>query len=395
MRKDIRKKNVETALKGYKEALKQLEQENIIYFSKGYVKICRDFVDKAKSRRTQLVNLFKPAQKAMFTSMLGIFPKVVNLLSQNRGWLAKFQRIVERDSEIIHEIDDPQKYLYVATASELVPLTSEIGIEAFAREVLSADAGAEVTIEKIGGVLNDAFLIKTTVDGVERKVVVKRFKDWSSIKWFPLVLWTVGTRTFTVLGRSRLEKECTINQLLYSKGFAVPKLLYVNHAQRLLFMEYIEAESVDKVIRRTAESKSAKETKEGLEVITRVGEKIAQVHSIGIALGDTKPENILLDKQGEIYLLDLEQASRGGDKVWDIAEFMYYSGHYISPFASVKSAETIAEAFIGGYLKAGGNADIVRKAGNPKYTKVFSVFTFPHIMLVMSNASRKTRKLEG
>jgi tRNA A-37 threonylcarbamoyl transferase component Bud32 len=319
----------------------------------------------------------------------------VNLLSQNRGWLAKFQRIVERDSEIIHETIDPQKYLYVPTASGLVPLASEIGIETFARQVLSADAGAEVTVEKIGGVLNDAFLIKATVNGVERKVVVKRFKDWSSIKWFPLVLWTVGTRTFTVLGRSRLEKECTINQLLYSKGFAVPKLLYVNHAQRLLFMEYIEAESVDKVIRRTAESKSAKETKEGLEVITRVGEKIAQVHSIGIALGDTKPENILLDKQGEIYLLDLEQASRGGDKVWDIAEFMYYSGHYISPFASVKSAETIAEAFIGGYLKAGGNADIVRKAGNPKYTKVFSVFTFPHIMLVMSNASRKTRKLEG
>jgi hypothetical protein len=78
-----------------------------------------------------------------------------------------------------------------------------------------------------------------------------------------------------------------------------------------------------------------------------------------------------------------------------VAEFLYYTGHYISPFVNVKSAELIAKAFVEGYLKAGGDANVVKKAGNPKYTKVFSIFTFPHIMLVMSNVCRRAAKLKG
>jgi serine/threonine protein kinase len=111
-------------------------------------------------------------------------------------------------------------------------------------------------------------------------------------------------------------------------------------------------------------------------------------------LGDTKPENIIIDKNGEICLLDFEQASRNGDKVWDIAEFLYYAGHYISPFVGTKSAEFITKAFIEGYLKAGGNAENIKEAGNPKYTKVFSVFTLPHIIFVISSICRKAGRFK-
>jgi tRNA A-37 threonylcarbamoyl transferase component Bud32 len=352
-------------------------------------------VDKSKTRKVRFINLLKPAQKALFTSMLGVFPKIVNALSQNKELLARLQRITEKNPDIIHQIEDPQKYLCVPTATGLVPLTSRVDMKAFARKVLSAKTDAEVMIKKIGGVLNDAYLIRVSLDGEERKAVVKRFKDWSSFKWFPLTLWSVGTRSFAVLGRSRLEKECTINQLLNSHGLAVPKLLYVNHAERLVFMEYLEGESIDKIIRRTAESKEAKEFEKGLNTIKRVGEIIAEVHALGIALGDAKPENILMSKNGEIYLMDFEQASRNGDKVWDIAEFLFYAGHYISPFVNVRSTELIAKSFIEGYVKAGGDANLVKKAGNPKYTKVFSVFTFPHIILAISNISRRADKLKG
>jgi tRNA A-37 threonylcarbamoyl transferase component Bud32 len=242
--------------------------------------------------------------------------------------------------------------------------------------------------------LNDAYLIKAFIKGEEKKIVVKRFKDWSSFKWFPLTLWTVGTRTFAVLGRSRLERECAINQLLYANGFSVPKLLYVNHAERLIFMEHVDGESLEKVIRRILGSKTSVEVEKDLNIINKVGEKFAQVHNLGIALGDTKPENILIGKNGEVFMLDFEQASRNGDKVWDVAEFLYYAGHYVSPFVGVQPAELIARAFIKGYLKAGGKAEIVREAGNPKYTKVFSVFTLPHIMFGISNVCRKAGKLE-
>jgi len=393
MREDVNKENIKNVLGGYLEALKELEEEKLVNFSKGYVKTSKNFADKTRSRKARFMNLFKPAQKALFTSSLGIFPKILSLLSENKETFLKLQRVTEENSKIIHQLEDPQRYLYVPTASGLVPLASKVDIEAFARKVFSVGKNAEIGIEKIGGVLNDAFLIKTCMDGEERRIVVKRFKDWSSFKWFPLTLWTVGTRTFAVLGRSRLERECAINQLLYSKGFNVPKLLYVNHAERLVFMEYVEGESIEKVIRRIMNSKTG-ETKNDLNIIRRVGEKFAEVHALGIALGDTKPENIMIRKNGEICFLDFEQASRNGDKAWDVAEFLYYAGHYVSPFAGVRSTEVIAKAFIEGYLKAGGNAGIFKEAGNPKYTKVFSVFTFPHIIFVISNICRKAGKLK-
>jgi tRNA A-37 threonylcarbamoyl transferase component Bud32 len=394
MRENVKKENIKNTLRGYLEALKELEEEKLVNFSKGYVKISRDFIDKTRSRKARFINLFKPAQKALFTSLLGIFPKILSLLSENKEIFLKLQRVTEENSKIIHQIEDPQRYLYVPTASGLVPLASRVDIEAFARKVLSAGKDAKVSIEKIGGVLNDAFLIKAFINDEERRIVVKRFKDWSSFKWFPLTLWTVGTRTFAVLGRSRLERECAINQLLNSKGIAVPKLLYVNHAERLVFMEYVEGESIEKVIRRIMDSKTTGGMEKDLSIIRRVGEKFAEVHALSIALGDTKPENIMIGKNGEICLLDFEQAARNGDKVWDIAEFLYYAGHYVSPFVGVRSAEVIAKAFVEGYLKAEGNVEIVKEAGNPKYTKVFSVFTLPHIIFVISNICKKAGRLK-
>ncbi|MGC9346000.1 MAG: hypothetical protein ACP5ER_04325, partial [Candidatus Bathyarchaeales archaeon] len=120
----------------------------------------------------------------------------------------------------------------------------------------------------------------------------------------------------------------------------------------------------------------------------------AEVHALGIALGDTKPENVMVGENGEIYLLDFEQASRKGDKVWDIAEFLYYAGHYVPPFVGMRSVELITKAFIEGYLRAGGDVKLVKKAGNPKYTKVFSIFTLPRVILAISNICRKADKLK-
>ncbi|MCK4440326.1 hypothetical protein KAU85_05015, partial [Candidatus Bathyarchaeota archaeon] len=331
----------------------------------------------------------------LFTSMLGTFSKTLSVLSQNRGTLLKFHWNVGENSKTIHQLEDPLRYLYIPTARGLVPLSDKMDIEAFARKVLSRGEEAEIEIEKIGGVLNDVYLIRSFADNDEKKVVVKRFKDWSSFKWFPLNLWTLGTRTFAVLGRSRLERECAINQQLYTMGFDVPKILYVSHRERLVFMEYVEGEKLDKMIKRIANLKTTENAKKELSVIGRVGEKFAKVHASGIALGDTKPENIMVrEKNGEICLLDLEQASRKGDKIWDVAEFLYYTGHYLPPFFGTRLAELISKAFIGGYLGAGGDVRLVGKVGNPKYTKVFSIFTFPSIILAISNICRNAGKLK-
>jgi tRNA A-37 threonylcarbamoyl transferase component Bud32 len=263
-------------------------------------------------------------------------------------------------------------------------------IRAFASKILGASNDAKMTVKRLGGMLNDVYLIRVLVDSEERNVVAKDFRDWSNFKWFPLTLWSIGTRTFTVLGRSRLEKEIAINQLLHSKGFAVPKILCASPNQRLVFMEYIDGEHLSKVAKRISTLKDSNKLKEDLAIIEKVGRLVAKVHVLGVSLGDSKPENMLIAKNGEIYLMDFEQASRNGDKVWDIAEFLYYSGHFFAPLAEPLRAELLAESFINGYSAEGGNVENVKKAGDSKYTKVFSIFTLPRIILTISNYCRKT-----
>jgi tRNA A-37 threonylcarbamoyl transferase component Bud32 len=386
---------VDCSLHGFVEALKQLEKDGIVYHSEGYLRISKKFVDDSRRRRARFTDLFKTGQRALFTSLLGLFPQIMNALSQNKELFSGIQRGFGEDSRIWQRFEDPENYVYVPTASGLVPLASRLDIEAVVRKVFGADANAEVRVENMGGILNDVYLVKTFAGGKPRKAVVKRFRDWSNFKWFPLTLWSVGTRTFAVSGSSRLQRECAISRLLDLNGFAVPKVLHVSPGDRLIVMEYFEGEDVGRVVKQVAGSKDSDEIAKDLDVVARIGKTLAGVHALGIALGDTKPENILIGKEGQVCLMDFEQASRNGDAVWDVAEFLYYSGHSISPFVEGGRLEKFAETFIRGYLEGGGSVATVKKAGSPKYTKVFSVFTFPHIMFILSSVCRKADGLKA
>jgi tRNA A-37 threonylcarbamoyl transferase component Bud32 len=397
MRKDAQESSMIHVFDGYLKALKKLQDKGVCTFSNGYVQMSEKFIESARAPKVRLVNMSKAVPRALFSSVLGVWPMLLNVLSQDWESVFKLQRD-ERNPEGIGQIKIPEGYLYVPTALGLVPLGNRLNIETYARELLCAGEDARIEVEEMGGILNDVFLVRVSVKGEEKKVVVKRFRDWSSFKWFPLTLWSVGTRSFAVLGIQRLERECAINQFLNSRGFAVPKLLRVSADDRLVFMEYVEGEDASKVVKRVAKLKTVAQAKKELKIIERIGKKFAKVHALSIALGDTKPENIIIGKHCEIILMDFEQASRNGDRVWDVAEFLYYAGHDMPPLVETRAAELVAEAFIAGYLEAGGKAETVRKAGNPKYTKVFSVFTLPHVILAVSNICRKageTRSKHG
>ncbi|MEM3629466.1 MAG: lipopolysaccharide kinase InaA family protein [Candidatus Bathyarchaeia archaeon] len=391
-REEQREQAVKQVMEGYILALNGLEKEGVIErVDTEFFKVSKSFIEALKHRKVLFTNLFRSAQKALFTSLLGTFPKVLGVLSENVDAFLKFQFFESGEDEfkMKYTLRDPRMYLFVPTANGLVPLTAGMNIEGFARKILKVGEKAKVTIEDLGGVLNDVYLVRVSTDSEEYRVVVKSFKDWSSFKWFPLTLWTVGTKTFALLGRSRLERECSINQFLCSRGFAVPRLLGIDHNERLVFMEYLEGETLEKIVKRILDGKDADAVERGLRLVRKVGEVFARVHALGVALGDTKPENILVGRNGEIYLMDFEQASRKGDKAWDVAEFLYYIGHYVLPFAGTKHVEAVVKAFLEGYLEAGGDLGAVRAAGKPKYTKVFSVFVLPHVILAISNICRK------
>jgi Kae1-associated kinase Bud32 len=387
------RKEVEMVFQGYMEALKQLEKEKKIMLSEGYVMIPKKVVAESKNPKVRLTNISKNAPRTLFTSVFATFPQFLNFFSQNTEAILKFQKFtVKKDADSARRFVDPQKYVFVPTAKGLVSLADRLDIDTFARKMLLNGEKAKIEYEPVGGVLNDVYLIKAYPNGEEKKVLVKRFKDWSSFKWFPLSLWSFGARNFAVLGRYRLEKECAISEFLRCEGINVPKILHVSHNERLVFMEYIEGENLSSAIKHIAAATGREKTEKYLAKIERVGEVFAHVHALNVTLGDTKPENVIFDLDDKVYLLDFEQASHDGDKAWDVAVFLYYSGHYLQPLYSNSKAESIAKAFISGYLKGGGDVSTIKKAGNSKYTRIFSVFTMPSIILAMSNVCRKTEK---
>ncbi len=153
-------------------------------------------------------------------------------------------------------------------------------------------------------------------------------------------------------------------------------------------------ENLSEAIKRLATSKDSALTSDVTDKVRRVGEIFARVHSRNVALGDTKPDNVLIKPDGTIFLIDFEQATKDGDQAWDVAVFLYYSGHYLQPFSSSSKTELLAKAFIAGYLKGGGKIINIKKAGAPKYTRVFSIFTPPPTIRTISDICKKAEEIK-
>jgi tRNA A-37 threonylcarbamoyl transferase component Bud32 len=385
---------IDPVLEGYIEVLNQLSLDNKIRFSNGKVTIQKGFAANCKSSKTRLINISKNGPRALFSSFFGVFPQLINFLTINNEISLKLQRFnVKFIAEPLPQFVNPQGFVHVPTTEGLVSLADRVDIEAFIRKMKLDGTNSSVSIQSIGGILNDLFLIKASRQGKENKILVKRFKDWSGFKWLPLTMWSVGVTNFVVVARSRLERECAINEILSKEGFRVPKIFHISHNQRLVFMEFIEGEDLSIAIRRIATSR-ASETENDIVNVRRVGEVYAKVHATGVTLGDTKPENVIVTGSNEICLLDFEQATRGGDKAWDVTEFLYFSGHYLSP-GGVRKAKSVASAFKEGYLNAGGSREVMMKAGTYKYTRVFSIFTLPSIIRAIADVCQEVSGKEA
>lgn len=387
-------KNEESALESYNAALRHLEAEGLITRTDGYVTVSKELAVQSRNPKVWLTHISKNAPRTLFNSFFGVFPQMLNILAQDTQAFLKTQkinlRLLQADINSNCYLIDPQKYVFVPTATGMVSLADNVNISGFAQKMFEKEKPSSITFEPIGGVLNDIYLIKAQIKDVEKKVLVKRFKEWSGFKWFPLTLWSFGARSFAVSAKARLAKECATSEFLRQRGFNVPKILHVSTPERLIFMDYIEGDDLSRSIKRLALD-YLECSKSGLELaqITTAGELLAKVHSFDMTLGDTKPENVIVGEDGLVYLLDFEQATQDGDKAWDIAEFLYYSGHYLPPLQGASVAEAITEAYIKGYLKGGGDIKYVKKAESPKYTRVFSVFTMPSIILAIANTIKK------
>jgi tRNA A-37 threonylcarbamoyl transferase component Bud32 len=387
---DIKKENMKTMMEGYLKAFDELVKEKVIFLSNDYIKIARNHIASVKRRKSRLPFFLRAVQRLAMQHILSVYSKTIpSLIQEQRIFMENHRKV--NANELVLRLENPKNHILLPTHLGEVSLSDRSDIIDVAKKIIE-DGESKMRIESIGGVLNDVYLLTLMKNGEKQKFIAKRFRDWSNLKWLSLALWSFGTTAFAVLGQSRLEREYAINKLLYSKGFLVPKILYISPQKRLLFEEYIEGMKLIEIIKRIL---SSNEDASDVNLVREVGRKIAEAHRLGVSLGDCKPENFVTDN-GKIFFLDLEQAARDGDKTWDVAEFLYYSGHYSSPLSFSNAASIIASNFIKGYLEAGGKRETVKKAASARYTKVFSIFTPPHNLFVISNICQKmgTKEVE-
>lgn len=228
-----------------------------------------------------------------------------------------------------------------------------------------------VSIRRIGSFVNDVFLVR--VDN--EKLVAKRYTNWVSLKWVTLNLFGLGSVHFSISGKRRMEAEYAFNDLLSRRGIPVPSIIGADQKSRTILFTFVSGDQLSSLIPRMSQSSQMGQRER--EAALQAGRMIAGAHQLEAALGDTKPENFLVEKNGDVTLVDLEQARHRGDYGWDIAEFLFYSGHYWLSFN--KSLEGYVDSFIKGY-KEYGSSSVVRSAASPKYVRVFSVWTPPNIL---------------
>jgi len=228
-----------------------------------------------------------------------------------------------------------------------------------------------ISIRRIGSFVNDVFLVK--VDG--EKLVAKRYTNWVSLKWVTLSLFGLGSVHFSISGKRRMEAEYAFNDLLSRRGIPVPSIIGADQKSRTILFSYVSGEQLSSLLPRLAGGTQIGQRER--EAAYQTGKLMAGAHSLEAALGDTKPENFLVEKKGEVTLVDLEQARYRGDYSWDLAEFLFYSGHYWLSFN--KTLAGYVDAFIKGYREK-GSASTIRKAASPKYVRVFSVWTPPNVL---------------
>ena len=200
-----------------------------------------------------------------------------------------------------------------------------------------------------------------------KSVVVKNYTDVRSLKWALLGVWASTTKRFSTAPLSRMDREYGMTLALQAMGILVPSVLAVAPSERIVIKDYVDGQTLSAIINSLLRGTSS-----DFAPVSSYGEVLAKVHGGGIAVGDAKPSNVIVGTSG-LFLTDLEQALPGGDKAWDIAEFLYYTAKLSNREEAMKK---VASAFLEAYGKIGDRSVLARARGQ-KYISPFRPFLTP------------------
>jgi tRNA A-37 threonylcarbamoyl transferase component Bud32/predicted nucleotidyltransferase len=373
LKNELREKNIEAILGGYRSALQALHKAHIIKYLNDEITLENNYVDKVLSSKmlNKVVNFIDSSKRALSAYITHGRAGRVKLDVFAKELTSKLKREL-KVAFAREDIEDPKNYLFLRTEQGLVNLNEQNMMLESIQQFVEHQASKS---QPLASALNDVFLI--TVNN--EKYVVKKFTNWYNVKWFVLNIAAYGTKKFALSGKARLANEYGINRLLAENKILVPDIMTISLKDRMLVQRFIPGiNGLDFYGKAFASTGLTNKQK---QIAQQIGKTIAEIHSLDVAIGDCKPENfVITDKEG-VFVLDLEQGERKGDKTWDIAEFLYFSGHFGSHFSG--GMKDFVQCFIDGYSER-GKKDVLRKASSFRYSRVFLGWTYMPIINAIS-----------
>lgn len=364
LQKNLRESNMKKILDGYREVIEDLVSSGMVKREDESIILVDRYIDKVLSSkiRNRVVNLMDFGRRAIHSYLTHTKAGKVNLDIVAKELASKIKREIHTSTTKM-EIEDPKNYLLLKTEQGLISLNRK---DMVIDKIRSLDINQKIDVSVLSGALNDVHLV--TLD--DEMLVVKKFTDWFNIKWLLLNIASYGTKVFRTSGKARLSNEYVTNRILAEKGIPVPEVVSISLQDRILVEQYIKGKSLLHILLKIGKSDQISE--EDKKYVFAAGKLLAQIHNLDVTVGDCKPENFIAGDNGKIYVIDLEQGERKGDKAWDVAEFLYMAGHF--GIAMAKGFLRFTRCFVSGYASV-GDKTVLNEAGGVRYTRVFVTWT--------------------
>jgi tRNA A-37 threonylcarbamoyl transferase component Bud32/predicted nucleotidyltransferase len=361
---DLRRENMRKILTGYLIALEDIQNSSLVEFEEDNILLTHEFVDKILSYkfRNKVANFLNLSRSTLQSYLTHGKAGKVSLEIVAKELSSK----LKREFQIAfnkQELEDPKNYLFLKTETGMITLNKQ---DAIIKTLKKLKGNLAYEVKPLAGALNEVHLV--TIKG--EKLVVKKFTDWFNFKWFILNAAVYGTKIFALSGKTRLSNEYVTNQLLFENGIPVPEIISISLEERLLVVRFIEGNLASEIITEAFSNEILKN--EYQSYAFEIGKLLAKIHNLNITLGDCKPENFIIGDDGRLFVLDLEQSERFGDKKWDIAEFLYFSGHFGTTFTG--GFRQFVREFMRGYSTLGEKQVLINAAGF-HYTRIFLAWT--------------------
>ena len=355
-------RNLEATLEGFREALKEIERQGLITLIDGRARVKHSGI--RVNQMAKIFSIITYASRGITQYAVHSYAGRVGLDVVGKEIFSKLNRS-RSVGEMPELLKQPTKALTVSEGRLVVDCDDWVQD---AKEYFGFDTSAETKFKGLGEFYSTTQLLEITDGRRAQKAVVKRFKNIVAFKWALLNIWAIPTKRFEKNPDARMAYEYTALLKFRELGFNTPRILLVYLSERILVTEFLEGKSLGEIISNYLSGGS-----EDLEPVKLYGKTLAELHSKGYTVGDTKPSNTLYSDT-KLYLTDLEQAMEGGDPSWDIAEFIYYAIKLTSPSQRIKR---FIEAFKEGYLTLGEKSVLVA-AASPKYLKPFQPIILPN-----------------